>query len=163
VHARCNGNYNCSARPDQFSRSSYVDDNSCLLVSSLPSLFYAMTSHRDIYIYEMLRNDYTVPTLCRHRGGMVDPLGCKAGHPLADQPSNQLLDHSIQNHPKPVSFMSLGVTSGSGLTPLNHTIDHTYICIYTYTQPTHLASIVSPARFVMFDFFTRNYNKTFCT
>jgi hypothetical protein len=26
-------------RPDQFSRNSYVDDNGCLLVSSLPSLF----------------------------------------------------------------------------------------------------------------------------
>jgi hypothetical protein len=49
-----------------------------LLVSSLPSLFYTMSSHRDIYIYEMLRNDYTVPTRYRHRGGIVDPLGCKA-------------------------------------------------------------------------------------
>jgi hypothetical protein len=48
------------------------------LVSSLPSLFDTMTSHRDIYIYEMLRNDYAVPTRCRHRGGMIDPLGCKA-------------------------------------------------------------------------------------
>jgi hypothetical protein len=64
-------------RSDKFSRSSYVDDNSCLLVSSLPSLYYRMTSHRDIYIYEMLRNDYIVPTRCRHRGVMVDPLGCK--------------------------------------------------------------------------------------
>jgi hypothetical protein len=26
--------------PDQFSRNSYVADNSCLLVSGLPSLFY---------------------------------------------------------------------------------------------------------------------------
>jgi hypothetical protein len=26
----------------------------------------------------MLRNDYTVPTRCRHRGGIVNPLGCKA-------------------------------------------------------------------------------------
>jgi hypothetical protein len=67
-------------RSDQFSRSSFVDDNSFLLVSSLPFLFYTMTSQRDIYIYEKLRNDYTVPTRCRsrHRGGMVDPLGCKA-------------------------------------------------------------------------------------
>jgi hypothetical protein len=46
--------------------------------SSLPSLFYTMTSHRDIYMYEMLRNDYTAPTWCQHRGGIVDPLGCKA-------------------------------------------------------------------------------------
>jgi hypothetical protein len=39
-------------RPDQLSHNSYVDDNSSLLVSSLPSLFYTMSSHRDIYIYE---------------------------------------------------------------------------------------------------------------
>jgi hypothetical protein len=39
-------------RPDQFSRSSYVDENSCWLVSSLPSLFFTMSSHRDIYIYK---------------------------------------------------------------------------------------------------------------
>jgi hypothetical protein len=37
-------------RPDQFSRNSYVNDNNCLLVSSLSSLFYMMSSHRDIYI-----------------------------------------------------------------------------------------------------------------
>jgi hypothetical protein len=36
-------------RPDQFSRSSYVDDNSFWLVSSLPSSLYTMSSHRDIY------------------------------------------------------------------------------------------------------------------
>jgi hypothetical protein len=39
-------------RPDQFGRSSYVDDISCVLVSSLPPLFYTMYSHRDIYIYQ---------------------------------------------------------------------------------------------------------------
>jgi hypothetical protein len=47
-------------RPDQFSLTSYVDDYNCWLVSSLPcwlvsslpSLFYTMTSHRDIYIYK---------------------------------------------------------------------------------------------------------------
>jgi hypothetical protein len=39
-------------RPDQFSRSSCVDYDSCLLVSGLHSLFYTMSSHRDIYIYE---------------------------------------------------------------------------------------------------------------
>jgi hypothetical protein len=66
-------------RPDQRSlTNSYVDDISCLLVSSFPSLFYTMPSHRDIFIYEMLRNDYTVPTRYRHRRGMIDPLGCKA-------------------------------------------------------------------------------------
>jgi hypothetical protein len=65
-------------RPNQCSRCSNVDDKSCLLLSNLPSLFYTMTSHQDIYIYEMLRNDYAVPTRCRHRGGMVYSLGCKA-------------------------------------------------------------------------------------
>jgi hypothetical protein len=65
-------------RPDQFIRNSYVDDNSSWLVSSFPSLLYTMSSHRDIYIYEMLRHDFTEPTRCRHRGGMVNPLGCKA-------------------------------------------------------------------------------------
>jgi hypothetical protein len=39
-------------RPDRCSRNSYVDDNSYLLVSSLPSLFYTMSSHRYIYRYE---------------------------------------------------------------------------------------------------------------
>jgi hypothetical protein len=91
-----------SQHPDQLSRSSYVDDNSCLFVSSLPSLFYTMTSLRDIYIYEMLRNEYTVPTRCRHRGGMVNPLGCKAcrsiRRPISDQ-INYLITRSkiIQN------------------------------------------------------------------
>jgi hypothetical protein len=114
-------------RPDQCSRSSYVYDKSCLLVSSLPSLFYTMTSHRDIYICEMLRNDYTVPTRCRHRGGMIDPLGCKACRAIRQpiSPSNQIQDHSIQNIPKPVSFLSSGVSSESDLTPLNPTISHT--------------------------------------
>jgi hypothetical protein len=38
-------------RPEQRSpTNSYVDDNICWLVSSLPSLFYTMSSHRDIYI-----------------------------------------------------------------------------------------------------------------
>jgi hypothetical protein len=39
-------------RPDQFSSSSYVDDNSSLLVSILPFLLFTMSSHRDVYIYE---------------------------------------------------------------------------------------------------------------
>jgi hypothetical protein len=30
-------------RPDTFSRNSYVDDNSCFLVSSLPHLFYTLS------------------------------------------------------------------------------------------------------------------------
>jgi hypothetical protein len=32
-------------RPDQFCRYSYVDDSRCLLVSSLPLLFYTISSH----------------------------------------------------------------------------------------------------------------------
>jgi hypothetical protein len=39
-------------RPDQCSLNSYVDDNSCLLVSSLPALLYTMSSERDVYIYQ---------------------------------------------------------------------------------------------------------------
>jgi hypothetical protein len=104
----------------------------------------------------MLRNDYTVPTRCRHRGGKVDPLGCKSCRTIRQpiSPSNQILDHSIQNHPKPVSFLSTGVSSGSSLTPLNPTITH--------TQSPHLASIASLARFVTIDFSARNFNRTFC-
>jgi hypothetical protein len=39
--------------PDQFSRNIYfVDDSSCLLVSSLTNLFYTTSLHRYIYIYQ---------------------------------------------------------------------------------------------------------------
>jgi hypothetical protein len=77
-------------RPDQCSRSSNVGDDSCLLVSSLPPLFYTMTSRRDIHIYKMLKNDYTVPTRCRHRSGMVDPLGYKACRAVRQPISHQI-------------------------------------------------------------------------
>jgi hypothetical protein len=75
----------------------------------------------------MSRNDHTVPTRCRHRGGIVDPLGCKACRAIRQpiSPSNQILDHSIQNHPIPVSLLSSGVSSESSLTPLNPTVTHT--------------------------------------
>jgi hypothetical protein len=47
-------------------------------VSSLPSLFsHDVFASRHLHI-TMSRNDYTVPTRCRHRGGIVDPLGCNA-------------------------------------------------------------------------------------
>jgi hypothetical protein len=64
---------------------------------------------------------------CRHRGGIVDPLGCKACRAIRQpiSPSNQILNHSIQNYPKPVSFLSSGVSSESSPTPLNPTITHT--------------------------------------
>jgi hypothetical protein len=126
------------------------------LVSSLPSLLlHDVFASRLLHI-TMLRNDYTVPTRCRHRGGIVDPPGCKACRAIRQpiSPSNQILDHSIQNHPKPVSFLPSGVSSGSSLTPLNPTITH--------TQSPHLASITWLARFVIIDFFARNYNRTFC-
>jgi hypothetical protein len=66
-------------RPDQCSLTNGdVDDNSCWLVSSLPSLFFHDDfASRHLHI-QILRNDYTVPTRCRHRGGMVVPLGCQA-------------------------------------------------------------------------------------
>jgi hypothetical protein len=78
-------------------------------VSSLLFLHDDFAS-RHLHI-QMLRNDYTVPTRCRHRGGIVDPLGCKACRAIRQpiSPSNQIQDHSIQNHPKPVSFLSSGV------------------------------------------------------
>jgi hypothetical protein len=122
-------------RPDQFSRSSYADDNSCL-ISEWPAfcILHDVFASRHLHI-TMLRNDYTMPTRCRHRGGVVDPLGCTACRTIRQpiSPSNQILDHSIQNHPKPVSFLSSGVSSGSSLTLLNPTITH--------TQSPHLASI----------------------
>jgi hypothetical protein len=143
-------------RPDQFSRSSYVDDNSCLLVSSLPLLFLHDDFASRHLLIQLLRNDYTVPTRCRHRGGIVDPLGCKACRAIRQpiSPSTPVQDHSIQNIPKPVSFLSSGVSSGSSLTPLNLTI--------TQTQSPHLAFIASLARFVIIDFSARKYNTTFC-
>jgi hypothetical protein len=115
------------------------------LVSSLPLLFlHDAFASRHLHI-QMLRNDYTVPTRCRHRRGMVDPPGDKACKALtADQPSNQILCRSVQNHPKAVSFLSSGVPSWSGLTTLNPTVAH--------TQSPHLASIVPLARFVIIDF-----------
>jgi hypothetical protein len=55
------------------------------------------------------------------------PLGCKACRAIRQpiSPSTQIQDHSIQNLPKPVSFLSSGVSSESGLTPLNPTITPT--------------------------------------
>jgi hypothetical protein len=43
-----------------------------------------------IYIYEMLRNDYTVPTRFRHQGGMVDPLSCRACRAIRFPISHQI-------------------------------------------------------------------------
>jgi hypothetical protein len=64
-------------RPDQYSRDSYVDDNSCLISEKLAIfILHDVFASRHLHI-RMLRNDYTVPTRCRRRGGMVDPLGCK--------------------------------------------------------------------------------------
>jgi hypothetical protein len=97
------------------------------LVSSLPPLFlHDDFASRHLHI-QLLRNDYTVPTRCRHRGGIVDPLGCKACRAIRQpiSPSTQIQDRSIQNHPKPVSFLSSGVSLESSPTPLNPTITHT--------------------------------------
>jgi hypothetical protein len=128
-----------------------------LLVSSLPlSFLHDDFASRHLHI-QLFRNDYTVPTRCRHRGGIVDPLGCKACRDIRQpiSPSNQIQDHAIQNHPKTVSFLSSGVSSESSLTPVNPTITH--------TQSQHLASIASLARSVIIDFSARNYNRTFCS
>jgi hypothetical protein len=65
-------------RPDQCRRTSYVVDNSCLISEQLASLFlHDDFASRHLHI-QMLRNDYTVPTRCRHRGKIVDALGCQA-------------------------------------------------------------------------------------
>jgi hypothetical protein len=146
-------------RPDQFSlTNSYVDDNSGLISELLASLFlHDDFASRHLHI-QLLRNDYTVPTRCRYRGvgGIVDPLGSKACRAIRQpiSPSTQIQDHSIQNRPKPVSFLSSGVSSESSLTPLNPTTTH--------TQSPHLAFIASLARFVIIDFSARNYTGTFC-
>jgi hypothetical protein len=157
LRARCNGNYNCSAaRTNLVLRIVMSTITVVWLVSSLPLLFlHDDFASRHLHI-QLLRNDYTVPTRCRHRGGMVDPLGCKASRAIRQpiSPSTPVQDRSIQNHPKPVSFLSSGVSSGSSLTPLNPTI--------TYTQSPDLAFIASLARFVIIDFSARNYNRTFC-
>jgi hypothetical protein len=75
-------------------------------VSSLPLLFLHddfASRHQHI---TMSRNDYTVPTRCRHRGGRVDPLGCKACRAIRQpiSPSTQIQDHSIQKSPKTSQF-----------------------------------------------------------
>jgi hypothetical protein len=84
-------------------------------VSSLPLYFsHDDFASRHLHI-QLLRNDYTVPTRCRRRGGIVDPLGCKACRAIRQpiSPSNQIQDHSIQNHPKPVSFIGRFIGIGS--------------------------------------------------
>jgi hypothetical protein len=47
-----------------------------------------------------------VPTRCRHRGGIVDPLGCKDCRAIRQpiSPSTQIQDHSIQKSPKTSQF-----------------------------------------------------------
>jgi hypothetical protein len=40
----------CVLPPGPMSRNIYVDDNSCLLKSSLPLIFYTMSSNREIYM-----------------------------------------------------------------------------------------------------------------
>jgi hypothetical protein len=48
--------------PDQFSRNSYVDDNSCLISEQLTSfILHDVFASRHLHI-SMSRNDYTVPT-----------------------------------------------------------------------------------------------------
>jgi hypothetical protein len=84
-------------RPDQCSCNSYVDNNSCLLVSGLPSLFYTMSSHRDIYIIkvkELLHSAITVTTLRRN---IRPPMRqCLEGPSSANRLSNQFFCHSGQ-------------------------------------------------------------------
>jgi hypothetical protein len=77
-------------RPDQCSlTNSYVDNNICLISEYLTFfIFRDVFAWRHLHI-RMLRNDYTVPTRCRRRGGIVDPPMRQGlqGHPPADQTS----------------------------------------------------------------------------
>jgi hypothetical protein len=75
-------------------------------VSSLPSFFlHDDFASRHLHI-QMLTNYYTVPTRCRHRGGIVDPLGCKAcrGHSPADQPVQSDIESLDPKSPKTSQF-----------------------------------------------------------
>jgi hypothetical protein len=47
----------------------------------------------------MLRNDYTVPMRCQHRGRIVDPLGCKACRPIR-QPNQPIQSDTGSLDPK---------------------------------------------------------------
>jgi hypothetical protein len=109
----------------------------------------------------MLRNDYTVPTWCRHRGGIVDPLGCKACRAIRQpiSPSTPVQDHSIQNIPKPVSFLSSGVSSESGLTPLNPTISQSKLQL-KWKGPRRVASLESDYVFVVENLLTNDLKAT---
>jgi hypothetical protein len=76
----CLNTKNCVfCRPDQCSLTNiYVADNSCLISKYFASLFLRDDfGSRHLHI-QMLWNDYTVLTRCRHRGGMVASLGCQA-------------------------------------------------------------------------------------
>jgi hypothetical protein len=77
-------------RPDQCSRNSDVDDNSCL-ISELLAFFilHDVFASRHLHL-RMLTSDYTVPTRCRHRGEIVDPPGCKACRAIRQPISHQI-------------------------------------------------------------------------
>jgi hypothetical protein len=82
--------------PGSMSLNSYVDHNSCFLVSSLPHLFcHTMSSHWDIYIYQsMLRIDYTVPTRWRHQSGIADH-PCANARRVLSQPTSDPIRHFV--------------------------------------------------------------------
>jgi hypothetical protein len=66
-------------------------------------MLYTMSSHRDICKYDFLG----MITQCQ-RGVDTEAewsmLHSVQVPPLADHPSNQILDHSIQNHPRTSQF-----------------------------------------------------------
>jgi hypothetical protein len=78
-------------RQDQCSRSRYVDYSSCLISEYLAFIIlHDVFASRHLHI-RMSRNDYTVPTRCRPRGGMVDSPCYTACRAL-----RQLISHTIK-------------------------------------------------------------------
>jgi hypothetical protein len=83
----------------------------------------------------MLRNDYTVPTRCRLRGGILDPLGCKACRAIRQpiSPSNQPIQSdtgSLDPKPSKTSQFS-GIRRFIGI--VSHASESYY---YSYTVAT---------------------------
>jgi hypothetical protein len=136
LRARCNGNYNCStARTNVVLRIVMSTITVVWLLSSLPLLFlHDDFASRHLHI-QLLRNYHTVPTQCRHRGGIVDPLGCKACRAMRQpiSPSTPVQDHSIQNIPKPVSFSVIRRFLGIG----SHASESYYLSYIVATPGVH--------------------------
>jgi hypothetical protein len=123
----------------------------------LPSLFlHDVFASRHLHI-QLLRNDYTVPTRCRHRGGIVDHLGCKACRAIR-QPNQPIQSDTGSLDPKSSKTSQFSVIRRFiGIE--SHASESYY---HSYTVATSGVAIASLARFVIIDFSARKYNRTFC-